>query len=69
MTGNGAPVRDRYHQHYSLQRRSTCLRKHRHLFLLKQQGPQPPIPPRRGDEFINNYSFIHSLDHSPIRDV
>ena len=31
------------------------MRKHRHLFLLKQQGPQPPIPPRRGDEFIISF--------------
>ena len=52
VTGNGEPVRNRDNRYYSLQRRSTCLRKHRHLFLLKQQGPQPPIPPRRGDEFI-----------------
>ena len=53
VTGNGEPVRNRDNRYYSLQRRSTCLRKHRHLFLLKQQGPQPPIPPRRGDEFIS----------------
>ena len=51
MTGNGAPVRTRYHPYYRLQRRYNCLRKHRHLFLLKTAGAAATLshpPPRRG---------------------
>ena len=60
MTGNGAPARNRYHPYYSLQRQYTCLRKApASLSLKKQQGPQPPYPPRGGgDEFIHSSCFI-----------
>ena len=59
FTGNGEPARNPFHACHSLQQWPTSSRKHQHFFLLKQQGPQPPYPPRGGgDEFINTLYSI-----------
>ena len=57
MTGNGAPVRNRYHPYYSLQRWYNCLRKHRHLFLLKTAGAAATLYSRLGKTVIRLNEF------------
>ena len=57
---NGEPVRNRDNRYYSLQRRYTCLRKHRHLFIFKTAGAAATLFPHGGGfskHFLNVFGI------------